>query len=56
MAEKRFAFRKELTTSNVAFKYELREKSNEEISMLNGAEITGAVSPVIEHAKADFKD
>ncbi len=56
MAEKRFAFRKELITPNVAFKYELREKSNEEISMLNGAEITGDSSPVIEHAKADFKD
>lgn len=56
MAEKRFTFRKELTTSNVPFKYELCEMANDEISMLNGAIITGATSPVIEHAKADFKD
>lgn len=56
MAEKRFAFRKELTTSNVPFKYELRERTGDEISMLSGAIITGAKSPVIEHAKADFKD
>ena len=56
MAEKRFAFRKELTTSNVPFKYQLRNIQENEISMLNGAVIVGATSPVIEHAKTDFKD
>lgn len=56
MVEKRFAFRKELTTSNVAFKYELRDKTKDEISMLNGAVIVGETSPVIEHAKKDFAD
>lgn len=56
MAEKRFAFRKELTTSNVAFAYNLRDKKEEEISLLSGAIIAGAESPVIKHAKEDFKD
>jgi len=56
MAEKRFAFRKELTTSNEPFKYELREKNSDEISMLSGVTFSGATTPVIEHAKDDFKD
>lgn len=56
MAEKRYAFRKELTTSNTPFKYELRKVEDSEISMLNGAVIVGDTSPVIEHAKADFAD
>ena len=54
--EKRFAFRKELTTLNTAFKYELRECSSGEISMLNGVVFSGDTSPVIEHAKKDFLD
>jgi hypothetical protein len=54
--EKRFAFRKELITSNFPFKYELREKNNDEISLLNGVEFIGDDSAVINHAKEDFFD
>lgn len=56
MAEKRFAFRKELVTSNVAFAYTLRDKLENEISMLNGVVFSGDDSPVISHAKKDFVD
>ena len=54
--EKRFAFRKELITSNFAFKINDREKLSEEISMLSGVEFFGDVTPVIKHAIDDFKD
>ena len=52
--EKRFAFRKELITSNFAFKINNREKQLEEISMLNGVVFLGDTTPVVEHAKKDF--
>ena len=54
--EKRFTFRKELVTSNFAFKIDDREKLPEEISVLSGVNFIGDTSPVIEHAKADFFD
>ena len=54
--EKRFAFRKELVTSNFAFKINDREKFPEEISMLSGVEFFGDVTPVIKHATDDLKD
>ena len=56
MAEKRYAFRKELTTSNKAFGYKPREIGKDEISLLFGAEFSGYTSPEILHASADFKD
>ena len=55
--EQRYDFRKELTKSNSPFKYALREKHGDEISLLSGAAFTGDIlSPVIKHAIADFKD
>ena len=54
--EKRFAFRKELVTSNQPFKYVLRDIFNDEISMLNGVVFSGDTTPVIDHAKKDLCD
>ena len=56
MAEKRFAFRKDLTTSNKPFKYTQREKAEGEISMLDGVVFSGENNVVINHAKSDLKD
>ena len=56
MAEKRYAFRKELVTSNVPFAVIERDINEDEISLKSGAIISGDTSPVIEHAKKDFKD
>lgn len=53
--EKRYAFRKELCKSNFAFKTVLREKKQDEISMLNGAIFNGEENSVIAHATKDFK-
>lgn len=54
--EKRFAFRKELVTSNFPFKYKLRAISNKEISLLGGVTFVGDVDPVIRHAQDDLMD
>ena len=54
--EKRFAFRNELVTSNQPFSYVLREKNENEISLINGVTFLGDSSPVIEHAKSDLLD
>lgn len=54
--EEKFAFRKNLITSNFAFAYTLRDKYDSEISMLSGVRFTGATSSVIDHAKNDLKD
>lgn len=56
MAEKRYAFRKELTRSNTPFAYELRQKMDNEISLLGGAIINGPDGAVFAHAKSDFID
>lgn len=54
--ERRFAFRKELITSNTPFAFVLCEKATEEISMLSGVVFSGDTTPVIEHAKSDLLD
>ena len=56
MAEKRFAFRKALTTSNQPFSYLPREKTPDEISFSDGVLFTGAAGSVIRHAQEDFFD
>lgn len=56
MAEQRFAFRKELTTSNHPFVYTKRERKENEITLTNGVVFVGDVSPVIDHAKSDLLD
>lgn len=55
--EQRFSFRKELIKPNSHFKYALREKRDNEISLLDGVTFTGDISsPVIKHAIKDFND
>ena len=54
--DKKFNFRKELTTSNIPFSVIDREKCDNEISLKNGVTFDGDTSAVIEHAKADLKD
>ena len=54
--DKKFNFRKELTTSNIPFSVIDREKRDNEISLKNGVTFDGDTSAVIEHAKADLKD
>ena len=56
MAEKRYAFRKELVTSNIPFAVVDREKNADEISLEKGVEFIGGEGTVVEHAKADFYD
>ena len=53
---KRFQFRKDLITPNQPFAYQLREREENEISMLDGAVFYGEDSVVIKHAKEDFYD
>ena len=54
--DKRFNFRKELTTSTLPFSVVEREKYDNEISLRGGVSFDGDTSAVIEHAKADIKD
>lgn len=56
MPQKRFQFRKDLTTSNKPFAYQLREKNENEISMLGGVEFLGVDGTIVGHAKEDFYD
>ena len=56
MKENRFAFRETLTTSNKPFAYTLREKTENELSLLSGVLFDGNDSVVISHAKDDFYD
>lgn len=57
MSEQRYKFRKELITSNFSFKYELRDKTENEISFLCGVIFSGDISsPLIKHAITDFND
>ena len=52
--EKKFKFRKSLTTSNTPISNAFRDKAENEISLLCGVEFFGDSSKVIEHAKKDF--
>ena len=55
--EQRYNFRKELIKSNKPFKYELRNKTENEISLMDGVIFSGDIlSPVITHAVEDFAD
>lgn len=56
MAEKRFAFRKELVTPNHPFDYQMRDVKANEISFLDGAIISGNNGAIVKHAIADFAD
>ena len=57
MSEQRFKFRKELLKPNKHFKYGLRNKSENEISLMGGVIFSGDIlSPVITHAVEDFAD
>lgn len=54
--DKRYNFRKELTTSIFPFKSNLRDKHENEISLLDGVRFSWDISlPVITHAVKDFK-
>ncbi len=55
--DEKYNFRKELTTLNIPFRYVLRDKSGNAISLLSGVTFTGDIlSPVVHHAVKDFKD
>ncbi len=54
--EKRYKFRKELTTPNVHIDFDGRSPLSSELSLKNGVVFNGAKGAVIEHAISDFND